>query len=332
MHSNDELFAAYLDWSRNRKGNGALTMYQYECKLQKFARSIAPLSVLEASPEDLDAWVQRINVHGRINAAATQAKDATVLREFYGFLHRKGLIKVDPSTDLMTPRIHNVNPRPISDEQWLDWYEAKHKDPDALLFTGLGYLLGLRRAEICALDTRMVHRDSLTIEGLPRKGGKTDVLDVPFLVEAVALGRPEVLPDAGERFLDAFVARTRAVRGPFFDWTSSYREDLRAQQNHITMAADPQWCYARIRRWARQGFLDTYKPHDLRHAFVTNLLKAGIPSAIVSSLANHSSLAVTSRYAKLGQQDLRREVYQMRRSQGVVEARETRRSPLSRYG
>ena len=328
--SNEGLFDEYLEWSRSRKGNTALTVYQYGQKLRAFAGSIAPMSVVAASPEDLDEWVQRTNKTGERNAPATQAKDASLLREFYGYALRKGWVSVDPSVDLRTPKIRNQNPRPISDELWLSWYNAKHRDPDALLFTGLGYLVGLRRAEICAMDSRLVHRGSLVIEGLVRKGGKDDVLDVSMLVEAVAYGRPEVLPDQGKRFLDAFAQRVKDARGPLFVWRDSYREDLRRAENRTSVAADPQWCYARIKRWARQGFLDPYNPHDLRHSFVTNLLKAGLPIAVVSSVANHSSYGVTNRYAKLGQQDLRREVRELRAS--VEGMRRSRPAPLSRYG
>jgi site-specific recombinase XerD len=45
-------------------------------------------------------------------------------------------------------------------------------------------------------------------------------------------------------------------------------------------------------------------PHQLRHSMVTNALRAGVPLALVSRLANHSSVSTTMRYAKLSGRDL----------------------------
>src|SRR5699024_3169947 len=46
----------------------------------------------------------------------------------------------------------------------------------------------------------------------------------------------------------------------------------------------------------RVGAPDAFTPHGLRHSFVTNLLRAGMPIEMVSELANHPDLSVTMRY------------------------------------
>jgi site-specific recombinase XerD len=48
-----------------------------------------------------------------------------------------------------------------------------------------------------------------------------------------------------------------------------------------------------------------YTPHQLRHSFVTNLLRSGVPIHLVSRMANHSSTAITMRYVKAGASELR---------------------------
>jgi integrase len=174
---------------------------------------------------------------------------------------------------------------------------------DALLFVGCGYLLGLRRAEILRLHADHVTPRSLQIGGLERKGGGKDALDVPSLVEVVAVKLPHLLPDQGERWLDLFARRVRRG-GPVFDWyRGSYRE---ARRYTITEGEnDPQWCYRRIDRWARELGLPTYRPHDLRHGFCTNMLKAGLSLVVVSRLAAHSSVQTTMRYIATSSSDLR---------------------------
>jgi site-specific recombinase XerD len=43
--------------------------------------------------------------------------------------------------------------------------------------------------------------------------------------------------------------------------------------------------------------LDKYRPHDLRHAFATLLLEAGVTSHVVGRWLGHRSLAMLDRYA-----------------------------------
>lgn len=43
---------------------------------------------------------------------------------------------------------------------------------------------------------------------------------------------------------------------------------------------------------------DQFTPHALRHSFVTNLLRAGVPLHVVSRLAAHADVATTMRYAR----------------------------------
>lgn len=304
------LIDAYVEWAITRKGNERLTMYQYALKLHDFVRFIAPTSVLVADAELVDRWAQR-----RPLAASTRAKDKTILSGFFAWLIRRGYCKVDPTVELVAPKIRNQNPRPISDELWSAWYGARHRDDDVLLYMGLGYLAGLRRAEITRLTGEMVNGRSLVISGLRRKGGGDDVIAVRDLVEVVALGLPALLPDGGERFLSALAARAR-TRSVLFEWGASQRPEWRKPENVLAPGqVDQQWVYRRIARWARETRLEKWKPHDLRHSFVTNLLRCDVPLALVSRLANHSSFDVTSRYAKLGGSELRQFVRRQRDEQ-----------------
>lgn len=50
-------------------------------------------------------------------------------------------------------------------------------------------------------------------------------------------------------------------------------------------------------RPAADADLDKYRPHDLRHAFATLLLEAGVGSAIVAGALGHASLSMLDRYS-----------------------------------
>jgi integrase len=54
----------------------------------------------------------------------------------------------------------------------------------------------------------------------------------------------------------------------------------------------------------RAGF-DTWSVHDLRHFFVSELFRSGVPAHVVQALARHEDLKTTQRYADLDADDLR---------------------------
>lgn len=321
---NQQAIDQYIEWLVERKGASSIYGYQSKLKLEDLARWISPVPLLAAEGWLVEDWMHRPNKAGNKNAPATMNKDLCVAKGFYGYWQRKGLVRSDPTGELLAPKIRNKNPRPISDELWRDWYDAPHADDDALLFTGLGYLCGLRRAEILRVTGDMVAPRTLQISGLRRKGGGEDVLAPRDLVEVVALGLPHLLPDRGLKFLELLAARARRTDGLVFDWRARARPELRRHELPSD-ENDPQWVYKRIKRWARASYLDAYKPHDLRHSFVTNLLRADVPLALVSRLANHSDFATTSRYARIGGSELRQ----------LVRARQDAQEPhraISRHG
>ena len=138
------------------------------------------------------------------------------------------------------------------------------------------------------------------------------MLDVPNLVGVVADCLPHLLPDQGQRFLDVMRHATKRG-GLLIDWR--HKSKLGIDVN------DPQWAYREITRWNRSAKItERWTPHQLRHGFVTNLLRAGMPIALVSRLANHSDITTTMRYAKLGGSDLRewRAMQQPQQSQNDV--------------
>ncbi len=68
---------------------------------------------------------------------------------------------------------------------------------------------------------------------------------------------------------------------------------------------EPGLLNRRMRSLSDRAATARYTPHQLRHSFVTNLLRAGVPLHLVSRMANHSSPTVTNIYVKAGASELR---------------------------
>ncbi len=308
---NEDIVRAWLDHLRDVRRRAPLTVYQYAGKLESLLGFIRPIHLSQVDTDTLNAWLQRPRGgrgHGNVGSSATLQRDVVVLRGLWKYAIATGMLTSDPTALLHSPTVHNRNPKPVPDEVWKrQWAVVPDLGDEAAFVLGLGYFCGLRRAEIAnLLGTQVdVHRQRLV--HFKRKGGGDDVLDYGELIGLAADAHPTLLPDPNV-VLDA-IAKLAAPAGDglLLNWGGSgarkvqmhYRPD---EQN------DPQAVYKRFQRW--QGVAELapsvrFTPHQLRHSFVTNLLRAGAPIHLVSVLANHSDISITMRYAKLGGQDLR---------------------------
>jgi integrase len=60
-----------------------------------------------------------------------------------------------------------------------------------------------------------------------------------------------------------------------------------------------------FRRACKRAGLKGWRPHDLRHFFVTELFRRGAPARAVQALAGHADLETTQKYAHVAAVDLR---------------------------
>lgn len=300
MIANMELVEQYLDWLRTVKGAKAITVYQYEGKLRDWLDFIGPMQLAEVRTATIETWLQRERggrAKGQRAKPATIGRDATIIRNLYRFGMARGHLNEDPTMLLVTPAVKNVHPKPVPDDVWIPtWVEPTCAPSDeARVVLGLGYFCGLRRAEIAALRGAQVDLRRQRLVAFARKGGGDDVLDfgecVGVLTDGIVAGDVPDLIGVEDNFLQPLERLVKASgRGPIMPWRLTPEG-----------TPDPHEVYRKFQRWGYQAFT----PHMTRHSFVTNLLRVRVPIHLASVLANHSSLATTMRYAKLGGQDLR---------------------------
>lgn len=263
----------YLTWLRDTRGRSPATLYGYSIALDMFLDFLEPRRLTDATLADLEAFVGRARggrAQGASGKAATRAREVSVLRGLYSFLVARGHVTANPALDLMAPRISNRHPKPIDDSVWRRLWGAD-LDVNERAAYGLGFFAGLRRSEIADLDCQHIRRHRLV--GFTRKGGGDDVMDLGELAGTFE----ELMPQLGaELFLPALDKAEPPLVVSAIDLNRLMSERCITESlPHLT-------------------------PHQLRHSFVTNLLRAGVPMHIVTELANHSSPSVTWRYAKVG--------------------------------
>lgn len=217
-------------------------------------------------------------------ARRTAARKLSALRTFFAFLHLEGVVEVDPTRGLRTPR----GERPLPDflgrremESVFRAAEARAADNTLagtrdLVILELLYGSGIRLSELHDLDRADLDliSDQMKVRG---KGRKERVVPLtPPASRAVRRYEPrraEALADADEPDPRALLINPAGAR-------LSRRGIQRVVRALIDAAGDGE----------------TVGVHGLRHTFATHLLDGGADLMAVKELLGHVSLSTTQIY------------------------------------
>jgi integrase len=222
-------------------------------------------------------------------AGSTLMRQRATLCSFFGWCHRKGLIRVDPATELLALKLGRDNRRP---GKWLTHdervnaldlvrscqFDNRWRD-EALLLVAL--LTGLRRAELADLTWGEVdlQQRRVVVQG---KGG---------FVRTIGL------PDRGATALRHWLKFHRERRGrhpspgdPVF-CTGHQHGGINGGVDGYTFT----W-HKPLTKWAVYGIVQRYAgcaTHDLRRTFAGMLDEKGVALQGIQAALRHASPAVT---------------------------------------
>lgn len=295
----------YLDWLKNKRKRVAVTTYGYTSCLAAFLEWIGRTQLQNVTLPTLESFVARPRRYGREGAPATQAKDVAVLRAMYKYLVDRGHLSRNPAALLHAPAVHNQNPKPIPDDDWVKLWDVAKPGPERVML-GLGFCVGLRRREICELKPEQVFVPAERLVNFKRKGGGEDITPYGDMVGILTQRLPHLHADQFTPELHACVPHR--IGKPFLlEWGDRFPTSERERRVHAIPQGmtDPQILNRRMSAVADRAGVHRYTPHQLRHSAATNLLRCEVPLAIVQRLMNHSSPNVTMRYIRAGANELR---------------------------
>jgi len=192
----------------------------------------------------------------------TISKKLSAWRSFAAFLKMRGVKTVLRSDESI--KVPKTLPKPVSHEHILE--ALAHADIKERMVLTMLYTLGLRLSELYALRLEQIGSEWVRVRG---KGDK--VRDIPMIDAAV--GAVETYKSACRP--GAFLCECGGKR---------------LSENSLR--------YLVNRAFERVGMKVT--PHQLRHAYATELLNHNARIADVSELLGHASMATTQIYTKLG--------------------------------
>ncbi|MFA5140420.1 MAG: tyrosine-type recombinase/integrase [Elusimicrobiota bacterium] len=256
------------------------TQELYAEKLGAFERWVGKVPLFEVSPSHLRAHLEERKTRG--NSDQTVDGAFRVLRTFFRFLHRDGLILIDPMEKVERPRRERRFVKPISEEQLR-----------ALLASlGTGDALAVRDH---ALILFLADTGVRLSEALGMKAGDVDWSSGSAVV--FGKGRKERRVAFGQTARRALMSWLK-VRGPFEGadglWVNRFGERL-------TRHAFEQ----RFKRHTRAAGIEGRRvsAHALRHFFALQFLRNGGDVMSLQKLLGHSSLAMVRNYVNMTDDD-----------------------------
>ncbi len=274
-----DLLRAFLD-AKTVQGRTEKTLERYRYVLTRMLSEIgAPARAVTAYY--IRAYMMRLKESG--------CKDSTIegmrciYNSFFGWLHREGILAVNPCANIGTVKIPKVSRLPFSDTEIEQIKEACPCDRDRAL---IAFLLstGCRISEVCALNRESVdfQRLQCTVQGKGRKE-RTVYIDTvtAMLLRRYLRGRSDACP--------ALFAGRGAAR------------------------LHPDGARLAIKRIAARASVAGAHPHRFRRTTATRLINRGMPVQDVAQILGHENLNTTMRYIYISNESVR---YQYQRAAG----------------
>lgn len=277
-------FATYLSVERGLSTN---TEAAYEADLTEAATYFTSQGINSWNQVDrfavLDLLAHLQNEH---RARTTISRMVSSLRQFYKFMQRRGLVKINPLDLIKSPKQHRQLPTVLSNDEVVALINAidtstKLGIRDRTIIEVL-YATGMRVSELCNLTLEQLHLTVHLIQ--PRgKGNKERIVPIGEIAEQWL-----------KKYLNS--VRPQLIKGetPFVF--------LNAHGGQLTRQA----IWQLLKKLTRKaGIKKDVTPHTLRHSFATNLLNNGADLRVVQELLGHSDISTTQIYTHVSQSHLK---------------------------
>lgn len=235
---------------------------------------------------DLREWVFHLKDQGLAPASIRRALSS--VRSYFAYLLGEGVLEVDPTELLESPRSWRTLPNVLSREEAVRVLEAPaeahpmHWRDRAIL--ELLYGTGMRVSELTELAL-----------------GRLDLEE--RLVLVLGKGSRERLLPFGEPAAVALDRYLRDVRPGLDRGESEGALFLNRRGTRLTRMS--VWTLVRESA-SRAGVERAVSPHTLRHSFATHLLEGGADLASVQELLGHADISTTQIYTHLDREHLRK--------------------------
>lgn len=272
----------------------ALRLFLLRCRSQNVAKGTLGLYTwhlggmrrsLEAQGALVPADTAPAHLRSHLEARRARGNKPTtvdcvyrIMRTFWAFLHRDGLVLVDPMTKVERPRRERRFAKPVTEEQLKLLLEAIDTD-DVLGQRDHALMLFLADTGL-----RITEALSLNLGDLDWTSGSAVVLGKGGKERRVAFGQ------VARKVLTAWLQRRGAAESQDPLWVNRYGNRMRRDNFR-----------QRMKVYSKRAGIATPRlsPHALRHFFALAFLKNGGDAMSLQKLLGHSSLEMVRNYVNM---------------------------------
>jgi len=277
-----EMLDDFFSYLASEKGLSPNTLEAYERDLKLFSHFLnKSQDIRKITEQDILKFLEWME--HELYASSSRCRALMAIKVFFRFLRKEGIIEVDITAYLESPKLWQLLPNILSQEE----VEKLLKAPDSKSFIGARdraflevlYASGLRVSELCSLNLHDIQEDALRVVG---KGRKERIVPIAKIsVEAV----DTYLATRGAGVLDA-------LGDPLFITSKG------ARIGRVTV-------WQRIKFYVEKAGIDkNISPHSLRHSFATHLLDNGASLRVIQEMLGHADIGTTDRYTHLSTKHL----------------------------
>jgi len=287
QHIKNKIIDEFIDhlWLEDGLSKNTLNSYRFDLELfSGWLTKILQTNILDVSQADIQ---QYLSFKFPTSKSRSISRLLTTLRRLFRYLLRENKVKIDPTLEIMSPKIPKSLPKSLSEEE----VDLLLNAPNIKNFSGLRdkamlellYACGLRVSELVnILLTELSMTDGII--RITGKGSKTRLVPmgeeaVDWIKKYIDEGRKNILKLKTSKYLFVTIRGSAMTRQAFWYLIKRYS------------------IIAEIKK--------PMSPHILRHAFATHLINHGADLRVVQMLLGHSDISTTQIYTHVARERLK---------------------------
>lgn len=277
MPDNLKEYENYLKFEKNYSMN-TINSYLSDIKeYQEFKKG----DILSSTKEDILAYLKTI----KNLESTTISHKISSLKSFFKYYQKREKIKVNPLTNIKSPKIAKKLPTYLTLEEVSKLLDVEIKSPyDARnkAILELLYSSGIRISELCNMQT-------------------SNYNSYECIIRLIGKGSKERIIPLGDYAISVLE-----------DYINNYRPKINKKNinsifiNNRGDAVSRQFIFKVIKKEClKKGIRKNVSPHTLRHTFATHLLQNGADLRIIQELLGHENISTTQIYTHVSNQELK---------------------------
>ena len=282
----DSLIKSFSTYLRIERSLSTNTIESYSNDLNKLSDFLTPksISATKVRLNDLKDFISSVS---EILSETSQSRIISAIKSFYKFLLIENLIQIDPSENLVSPKIGRKLPNVLTIEEInliINSVESNNVGIRNRAIIEIIYGCGLRVSELT----------NLLLSNLFLKQG---------YIKIVGKGNKERLSPIGSLAIDSLNDFLTNVR-PGLKINNKFSDHVFINNRGTSLSRS--MIFKMIKKYTLKANINKdISPHSLRHSFATHLVEGGANLRAVQEILGHSSITTTEIYTHLDSDYLR---------------------------